>query len=266
MAHHSHGTGLVRAEVHGHVLEIVFNRPKERNAFNTAMLAELSTAYTQLEDDENLRCALVYAEGKHFTLGLELDEVAATIRREKKLPMPEGNVDPWDLFGRVRRKPVVVAAHGFCFTLGIELMFAADIRIAASGTRFAQVEVGRGIMPFGGGTMRWVRDTGWGNAMRYMLTGEPFDAAEALRMGLVQEVVERSALIERGRALALSVSQQAPLAVVAARMNARKYAYEGFEIAARELLQKTLDLMDTEDAAEGVLSFQQKRKAVYRGR
>ncbi len=256
----------IRTEKRGFVLEVVFNRPEERNAFNTAMLTQLAEAYTLLENDDELRCALVYAEGKHFTLGLELDEVAATIRRERRLPMPEGSVDPWDLFGRVRRKPVVVAAHGFCFTLGIELMFAADIRIAAPGTRFAQVEVGRGIMPFGGGTMRWVRDTGWGNAMRYVLTGEPFDAAEALRIGLIQEVVEKSQLVERGRTLAQLVADQAPLAVQAARMNARRYAYEGFDAAASELLAETLRLMDTEDAKEGVLSFQEKRRAVYRGR
>ena len=266
MAHDSHPIPLIRTEKRGYVLEIVFDRADERNAFNTQMLLELSAAYTQLEDDSELRCALVYAEGKHFTLGLELHEVAATIRREQRLPIPEGNVDPWDLIGRIRRKPVVVAAHGFCFTLGIELLFAADIRIAAQGTRFAQAEVARGIMPFGGGTMRWVRDTGWGNAMRYVLTGEPFDAPEALRMGLIQEVVPKAALIDRGRALALLVSEQAPLAVQAARQSARRYAYEGFEAAAGDLLKTTLQLMDTEDAAEGVLSFQEKRKAVYKGR
>ena len=83
--------------------------------------------------------------------------------------------------------------QGWCLTLGIELLLAADIRIAAAGTRFAQLEVQRGIYPFGGATIRLPRHTGWGNAMRWLLTGDEFDADEALRIGLVQEVAADAA-------------------------------------------------------------------------
>ena len=92
--------------------------------------------------------------------------------------------------GRASRKPVVVAVQGICFTIGIELMLATDIRVAARDTRFGQIEVKRGIYPVGGATIRLPREVGWGNAMRWLLTGDEFDAAEALRIGLVQEVVE----------------------------------------------------------------------------
>src|SRR3984885_13624400 len=89
--------------------------------------------------------------------------------------------------------PLVAAAHGWCMTLGIELLLAADVRIAATGTRFAQLEVQRGIYPFGGATLRLPREAGWGNAMRWLLTGDEFDAAEAHRIGLVQQVAADAA-------------------------------------------------------------------------
>ena len=107
-------------------------------------------------------------------------------------PFPDDGRDPWRLDGDWT-KPVVAAAQGWCLTLGIELLLAADIRIAAAGTRFAQLEVLRGIYPFGGATIRLPRQTGWGNAMRWLLTGDEFDADEALRIGLVQEVAADAA-------------------------------------------------------------------------
>ena len=86
-------------------------------------------------------------------------------------------------------KPIVMAVQGICFTIGIELMLAADIRIASEGSRFGQIEVRRGLYPVGGATLRMVQEFGWGNAQRYLLTGDEFGAQEAHRIGLVQEVV-----------------------------------------------------------------------------
>ena len=103
--------------------------------------------------------------------------------------VPEGGINPWQVDGRQLSKPVVIAVQGTCLTLGIELILASDMAVAAQSTRFAQIEVGRGILPFGGATIRFPRVAGWGNAMRWILTGDSFDAAEAHRMGLVQEIV-----------------------------------------------------------------------------
>src|SRR6185369_16556956 len=94
------------------------------------------------------------------------------------------------------------AIHGICLTIGIELSLATDIRVASVTTRFAQIEIKRGIYPVGGATLRFPREVGWGNAMRYLLTGDEFGAAEALRIGLVQEVVEEGRALERAIALA----------------------------------------------------------------
>src|SRR5207253_9310001 len=99
-------------------------------------------------------------------------------------------MDPLVIPGPRLTNPIISAVQGICLTIGIELMLAADIRVAASNARFAQIEIKRGLYPFGGATIRFARETGWGNAMRYLLTGDEFNAAEAHRIGLVQEVVE----------------------------------------------------------------------------
>ncbi|PJZ68092.1 enoyl-CoA hydratase [Leptospira perolatii] len=259
---------FILTEKRDHIYLIGFNRPDARNAMNTQMLIQLSEAYTEFENDDNLRCAVVYANGMHFTLGLELDDVANTLRKNKHHLYKKDHVDPWGTGGtdRIRTKPVVCAVHGFCFTLGIELLLASDIRIAAEKTRFAQVEVQRGIMPFGGATFRFVQSAGWGNAMKYILTGDDFSTDEAFRMGLVQEVVPKNQLLDRAIELATKVSEQAPLAIKAALASSRKYVQEGEIAAARDLLPVTLKLMETEDAAEGVKSFLEKRKAKYIGK
>ena len=152
----------ITVERDGHVLLIGLNRPEKRNAFNLAMLADLSLAYGLLEADEQLRAGVLFAHGEHFTSGLDLVDVAPAIS-EGRSPFPENGRDPWRLDGSWT-EPVVAAAHGWSMTLGIELLLAADVRIVAEDTRFAQLEVRRGIYPFGGATLRLPREAGW--AMR----------------------------------------------------------------------------------------------------
>lgn len=248
-----------------HLLLVGLNRPAKRNAFNLRMLHELAAAYTAFEDEADLRCLLLFAHGEHFTGGLDLAEVGPAVAAGEPLA-PAGCVDPLDLFDRRRRKPVVCAVQGWCLTIGVELLLASDIRLCASDTRFAQMEVQRGIMPFGGATLRLPQIAGWGDAMRWLLTGGRFDAAEALRIGLVQQVVEPPALLEAARRLAAEVAAQAPLAVQAARQSCRLALEQGWDAARRELLDRARGLMDTEDAAEGVRSFVERRPARFRGR
>ncbi|EMJ96824.1 crotonase/enoyl-CoA hydratase family protein [Leptospira alstonii] len=257
---------LILTQKKGHVLHIIFNRPEERNAFNVDMLFALSRAYDQMEADPEVRVGLVYANGKHFTLGLDLKNVAEFLRKERRFPLPPESVNPWGTTGRIRTKPVVVAVHGMCITLGIELMLASDIRIAAKRALFGQVEVQRGIFPFGGGTMRWPAQCGWGNAMKYILTGEAFEADEAFRIGLVQEVVEKNELIERGIWFAEKIAAQAPLGVYATLKSALDSIRIGEFQAAEDLFPQILTLMDTEDAKEGLASFVEKRQAVFKGK
>jgi enoyl-CoA hydratase/carnithine racemase len=156
--------------------------------------------------------------------------------------------------------------QGICFTLGIELMLAADIVVAADDCRFAQVEVKRGIMPAGGATIRMVERAGWGNAQRYLLTGDEFGAAEALRLGLVQEVVPAGTQKARALEIAQSIAEQAPLAVQASLLSSRICVDHGPEAAIREFNSQQARLLATQDAAEGVRSFIERRKGRFVGR
>src|ERR1700738_2728018 len=195
----------VTVERSGPVLLMGLNRPAKRNAFNLAMIDQLAAAYHDLEADDDIRCGVLFAHGAHFTGGLGLAEVGAVVG-EGGLPFSRpGRRDPWRKDG-VWTTPVVAAVQGWTMTLAIELLLAADIRIAAADARFAQMEINRGLYAFGGATIRLPRDAGWGNAMRWLLTGEPCEAAEAYRIGLVQEVVEPGRQVERAIELAAAIA------------------------------------------------------------
>ncbi len=255
----------VRFERDEQVVRIGLARTAKRNAFNLLMLRELAEAYTQYEGDPELRCAVLYAEGDHFTAGLDLAEVAPSVEAGGRL-FPEGPVDPVGLFEPRRTKPVVIAVQGYCYTIGIELLLACDVCVAADSTRFCQMEPRRGIAAFGGATLRFAKVTGWHNAMRYLLTADEFDAATALRIGLAQEVTPHGQQLEAALSIARRIAKQAPLAVQETLRSARM-AVEASEAQANaELLPSARRLMKTEDAAEGVRSFVERREASFKGR
>ena len=257
---------LITTERRGHVLVVGLNRPAKRNAFTVEMLRSLGRAYEELETDPDLRAGVVFAHGEHFTGGLDFAEVAPVIVNEG-LVWNEGERDPWRNDGKPWTKPVIVAAQGRCMTLAIELLLAADIRIAASDARFTQLEVQRGIYPFGGATIRFPREAGWGNAMRWILTGEEFDAAEALRLGIVQEVVEPGQQLDRALELAEAIAERsAPLGVRTALLSAQRAIREGEAAAQEPLADDVIALLKSEDGTEGLMSFVEKRPARFQGR
>lgn len=256
----------VTIEQRGHVLLVGLNRPAKRNAFNLAMMHELALAYGRIERDGEIRAAVVFAHGDHFTGGLDLAEVAAVFGKPEQA-IPEGGLDPWRNDGTRWTTPVVLAAQGVCYTAGVELLLAADIRVAASDSRFLQFEVQRGIFPFGGATTRFVREAGWGNAMRWILTGDEFDADEALRMGLVQQVVEPGHQLERAIEIAEFIAERAaPLAVRGALASAHRAIDEGHDAAVAHFTEDIASLFVSEDAQEGVRSFVERRQAKFTGR
>lgn len=217
----------VTVERHGHLLLMGLNRPAKRNAFNLAMIDQLAAAYHELEADAALRCGVLFAYGEHFTGGLDLAEVGPLVRDGGLDFSRPGRRDPWRKDG-VWTTPVVAAVQGWVMTLAIELLLAADIRIAASDARFAQLEIRRGIYAFGGATIRLPREAGWGNAMRWLLTGEEYDAAEAYRLGLVQEVVEPGRQLDRATELAAAIAtKSAPLGVKTTLASAHRARLEG---------------------------------------
>jgi enoyl-CoA hydratase/carnithine racemase len=256
---------VIEVEKRGHVLLMGLNRPEKRNAFNIEMLEELARAYGRLEHDDELRAGVLYANGDHFTGGLDLAEVGPRLA-EGTLDWPEDGRNPWRNDGQPWTKPVIAAAQGWCMTLGIELLLAADVRIASADTRFAQIEVQRGIYPFGGATTRLPREAGWGNAMRWLLTGDEFDADEALRLGLVQEVTETGQQLELATELAERIAtQSAPLGVQATLLAAQRAVSDGDQAAADRFTEDMVALLGTKDGAEGMMSFVERRPASFVG-
>jgi enoyl-CoA hydratase len=257
--------GKVTTEKRGHVLLVGLDRAAKRNAFDLAMYQSLGRAYAELERDPELRVAVLFAHGDHFTGGLDLPKWTPAFE-SGRWPLEEGSPDPLGIERSRGSKPVIAAVQGICLTIGIELLLACDIRIAATSARFAQIEIKRGIYPVGGATLRFQREVGWGNAMRWLLTGDEFGAEEALRIGLVQEVAEPGTHLERAIALAETIAAQAPLGVAATLASAR-YALPGEEeTAAGRLLSDLKPILASDDVREGVASFVERRAAKFTGR
>ena len=259
-------TSKVSVEKNGHVLMIALNRPEKRNAFDIEMYRELGLAYGELHRTPDLRCGLLSANGDHFTAGLELNEWAPYLSKGLFPDLPENAIDPMGLNnGPKLGKPMVMAMQGLCLTIGIELLLATDIRVAAADTRFGQIEIKRGIYPVGGATIRLPREVGWGNAMRYLLTGDEISAEEAYRTGLVQAVTEPGKQMDRALAMAATIARQAPLGVRATLDSARLAFANGEKAAFAKLLPDLMPIMNSEDVQEGIRSFMERREAEFKG-
>jgi enoyl-CoA hydratase/carnithine racemase len=227
----------------------------------------LAEAYGELERDQELRCGLVFAHGEHFTAGVDLMQWAPLFASGQLPDLPDGAINPLGFDDEARvSKPIALAVQGMCLTIGIELLLATDIRVAAENTRFAQIEIKRGIYPVGGATVRLIQEVGWSNAMRYLLTGDEFSAGEAYRLGLVQEVAPTGQQFDRALALAETVAAQAPLGVYATLKSARLARRQGEAAAFARLLPDLQPIMASEDAQEGLMSFMERREAKFKGR
>jgi enoyl-CoA hydratase/carnithine racemase len=263
-----HPEGSIDLEVQDGVLLIGINRPNKRNGFTPKMYRELGEAYTRLDDDPSLRVGVLHAMGDHFTAGLDLPTIAPLMQRGEKA-VPLGLVDPLNLGMegyRRRIKPMVVAVQGITYTLGIELMLAADIVVAADNCRFSQLEVKRGIMATGGATLRMAERAGMGNALLHLLTGDEFNSAEALRLNFVQRVVPVGEQLNEAIKIAKVIAAQAPLAVVSTRQNVLKAVEQGPLVAMHDFIAVQKTLSNSEDAKEGVQSFIEKRNARFTGK
>lgn len=254
-------------ERRGHLLLMGFNRPEKRNAFDVDTYLSLAAAYGELDRDPELRCGVLFGHGDHFTAGLDLTQWAPVLAQGKLADLPEGAIEPFGLDPSRRcRKPIVVAAQGVSFTVAVELMLAADIRVASSSARFAQLEVLRGFFPCGGATVRLMQEIGWGNAQRYLLTGDEFDGAEAYRMGFVQTLVEPGQQLTTAIAIAEKIAAAAPLGVQAALASSRLARSAGGAVALAGLMPALPAMMRTEDMQEAVRAFSERRQADFKGR
>jgi enoyl-CoA hydratase/carnithine racemase len=255
---------VVTVEEDGALLLIGVNRPDANNLWNVEVIQAVSRAYRRLGDAAHLRVGVVFGHGRMFTAGLDLASVAPLLTSgDPNAVFPEDGCNPCDFFGKPCPKPVVVAIHGRCNTLGIELALASQVVVAAADARFAQLEVARGIFPLGGATFRLPARLGPAG-MRYLLSAELFDGATALRLGLVHEVVDGGRHLERAIELARVIAANAPLGVQASLASARA-AERAARDAARRVLLDNRGIFTSADAAEGVSAFLERRAPVFRG-
>lgn len=255
----------ILVETHGSVTLVKLNRPQALNALSSAVLEDLIVAFAAFEGDETQRCAVLTGAGeKAFAAGADIKEMAE---------MPAAGFYSGDMFARWQshlvnavRKPWIAAVNGFALGGGCELAMMADFIVAADTAKFGQPEIRLGVVPGMGGSQRLTRAVGKAKAMELILTGRTIDAAEAERAGLVACVIPAAELLDTALAIAAEISAMPPLAVLAAKelVNASQQLplEEGIRLE-RRLFHM---LAATEDKAEGMAAFVEKRPPVWKGR
>lgn len=260
----NHPEGSITTEKRGHVWLMGLNRPAKYNGLTPKMFQELTAAYIELENNDELRVGILFGHGDHFTAGLDLPKFREYMQRGEKAY----DQSVADVYGQQAKltKPLITACHGITYTAGIEMALAGDIIIAAEGSRFSQLEPLRGIMATGGATFRYVERCGWGNAMLHLLTSDEFTAEEAYRIGLVQELVPLGKQLDRAIELAEKIAEAAPLAVYATKASSMTYIEKGEAACIADFGKIQGRLANTQDAAEGVEAFKERRKPSFLGK
>ena len=246
------------------VATVTLNRPDALNAIDLQMRRELQAAWRRIASDDAIAVAIVTGAGRRaFSAGADLKEGVGA-----SLPVGGEGEDAAESLTRGIEfdKPLICAFNGLAYGGGLEIGLACDIRIAVEGARFALSEVRVGTLPGSGGTQRLPRLIGHSNAMRMLLTGEPIGAEEALRIGLVSEVLPAERLQQAASALARRIADNAPLSVRAVKRLVRLGSDMPLPVALEAEREAWRALRDSDDRREGRLAFAEKRKPVYRGR
>lgn len=250
----------------GAVATVTLNRPAVLNALNLRMLDELSETFAQLDADASLRAVILTGAGaKAFAAGADIGELSALPGAHAGEAQARKGQALTRAIERLR-VPVIAAVNGFALGGGCELAMACDIRVASENAKFGQPEVNLGILPGYGGTQRATRLLGEGTAMYLCLTGEMLDAAEALRVGLVQKVVPLDGLLAEAGRIAGLIASKAPLAIAATKRAIVDGASLGLDDALALEALLFGQAITTADFREGSRAFLDKRKAEFQGR
>lgn len=251
-------------EKRGAIAHLTLARPDRRNAIDGTLLRELADACEAIAADDEVRAVILSAQGEAFSAGWDWESLAG----EDPLSAARAQgllSDPFACLAELPR-PVVCALQGDALSAGLELALACDVRIAARGVRLGLPETAMGLIPMGGGSQRLARLVGRGKALEMILVAEPIEAEEALRIGLVSAVVPPERLLAEAEAIAQRVAERGPLAVRYAKEAVSRGLEMPLEQALRYETDLTIILQTTEDRAEGVRAFLEKRRPRFRGR
>jgi len=253
-------------DIRDHLARLRLCRPDNGNAIDATTVRDLAVACETIAAAEDAYAVLLTAEGESFSRGWDWQALLGEGDDSVSAMLAQGiPTDPFGCLAELSR-PVVCAINGDAIGAGLELALACDLRIAAEGASFALPDVSMGLLPLAGGTQRLPRLIGRARALDLLLTGDPVDAQEALRIGLVGAVVPRERLLPEAEAIAHRIAERGPLAVRYAKEAISRGVEMPLEQALRFENDLTVILQTTEDRAEGVRAFLEKRKAEFKGR
>jgi len=238
------------------VATVTISRPQALNALNSQFLQEMHALIGEIAGRDDVKVVIITGEGKAFVAGADIAEMASKTQDEAREFSKRGQDTLRGL--ELLDKPVIAAINGFALGGGCELALACDIRIASTKAKFGQPEVNLGIIPGYAGTQRLPRLIGLGDALYLMLTGEMIGAGEALRLGLVQKVVEPDQLMPAAVEMAKTIASKGPKAVKAVKLVARSGLSEDFD-AGCALESETFSAIFEGEGTEGMRAFLEKR-------
>jgi enoyl-CoA hydratase/carnithine racemase len=256
-------------EVEAGVATITLNRPERRNALNFEAYDALEGALRRAVTDDDVRCVIVTGADPAFCSGDDVREIMVAPRpaaERPSSPVIRHRPTPAAMAALECDKPMIAAVNGPAMGWGMELALYADIRIASERASFAELFIKRGLVCDVGGFYRLPQIVGPAKAAELLFTGDPIDAAEAARVGLVREVTPHGDLLARARALAGRIAVNPPLALRYMKEGLRRGTYGDPRELGSWAIETIRRLMQTEDHKEGVASFLEKRAPVFHGR
>jgi len=263
---------VVVVEREEHILVVTLNRPEKKNAVNCEVMCRLYDAWVQLDEEPELRVAILTGRGDTFCAGMDLAEIGKMRSGVSDNPsMERVKKEPQVIYGAWLKtyrpgKPVILAAEGFARAGGTEILQGTDIRVAGESAKFGVTEVQRGLFPMAGSAVRLRRQIGYAVAAEMLLAGEDLPARRAYELGLVNHIVPDGQALAKAKEVARRIAANGPLAVRGILATLRETEAlpetEAFEIEQRHGMQ----VMSSEDAAEGPRAFLEKRKPVFKGR
>lgn len=250
-------------EKRGNVLVVTMNRPEAKNALSPAMIVGLADAWVKLNEDDDLRCAVLTGAGGSFCTGMDLkaranDDSGPNPYQERWAADPDLH---WKALLRHYRlrKPLVAAVEGYAVAGGTEILQATHIRVAGESATFGVFEARRGLFPVGGSTVRLHRQIGYTNALEMLLTARGYTAAEAKEIGLIGHVVPDGGALDKAMELAEMIAANGPLAVEAILQSVQETAAMSEEDGLKREFEIGWPIFSTNDSKEGPRAFAEKR-------